>query len=309
MAKSTNSCGTPCSPSMTRPETPSAASPSVDGAALLRELEGLRTALEALAGNASEAARVPVQDGGATEAPALLLARVVAEVTPEDWQALVRNQPELAEWFALPLDPADTPNLAALTRRCAASKDAPGTGLVGEVICQQTGTLLANAFMAQLERQTRECLQRGSDLVVMLFDVLDEDPEALDVLASTLRALARGCDVPARIAERRMALLMPGTSALRARGFAERIMVAYVENRPPVFGRSVTDLPLKAGLACFDAETASDAARLLEQAAKALDLAKPGSTKTFRRGGEILDERKTQVQAREKQFLFFGTKE
>ena len=303
MAKSTNSSGTPSSPSMTRPDASRAV--SCDGMALLRELTALAEALDSLAARSPQPVTTAHDAGTADDCgPALMLARVVPGLTPAVWQTFVRDHPEAAGWFALPVNATEHPNLSALGHgakaRAGASID------VGRLVCQETGLLLNDAFMERFARLALESRSSGNDLVLVLFELVDDDPDAPVELARTLRALARGCDIPGRLGERRMGLVMPGTGALRARGFAERVMVAFVENRPAVFGKTVADLPLKAGLACFDAESAPDAARLVEQAEAALELAKPGDAKTFRRGGEILDERKTQVQASEKQFLFFG---
>ncbi len=127
------------------------------------------------------------------------------------------------------------------------------------------------------------------------------------LLASALRTHARGCDVPARLSEERLGLLMPGAGALRARAFAERLIGVFTETLHRHSAGRPAASTLRAGIAYHDPQAPEGAQELMEQALKALDAAQPGGTRTFRKAGGAVVERRTQVQACEKQFLFFGS--
>lgn len=141
-------------------------------------------------------------------------------------------------------------------------------------------------------------------------DVKDEKGRLarLPLLAQTLRAHARGCDVPGRM-EHTLALLMPGAGALRARAFAERLVLAFDEALRRVSGGQVVRLALRAGIAACEIDDIPDADTLVSRCRQALDVAQPGGTRTWRKNDMGVSERRTQVQACEKQFLFFGAPE
>ncbi len=149
--------------------------------------------------------------------------------------------------------------------------------------------------------------ERGNEAGPPQADAAFSSARMLPLLASALRTHARGCDVPARLAEGRLGLLMPGAGALRARAFAERLIGVFTETlRRHSAGRPVTST-LRAGIAYHDSEAPEGACELMDQALKALDAAQAGGTRTFRKAGGAVVERRTQVQACEKQFLFFGS--
>ncbi len=290
MAKLTNCCKTPCSPSMTEGNP-------MDTVALSREVHALRERLNQLLKREAQ--------GAATgeKSPALLVARIVPNMTLEDWQNMAKELPEEEAWFALPMDAQHYPNLAGFTGKLTGQHTDQG------ILCQTTGLLLTNPFMEKFEEHIRQSRTNSSDLVFILFELSEKDKDLLVLMSDVLRAHTRGCDVLGYLGEtvsgeHRLALLMPGGTALRARGFAERLMVGFVESASPRYDTADTGLPLKAGLVCFDIEGGSDTDSLMDQVEKALAEASPGTTKTYRKGGAIIDERLTQVQAGEKLFLF-----
>ena len=358
MDESTNSCATLYSPSMTNADmTDADRTAEPDGAALLRELDRMRAALASrLAGRGFS---------GQKPGERLLVVSCFAPgFSMEHWRSLVRerteggNENELAQWFAVELDPARHPQLAA-----ACSGD--GAVPLRQAICPDTGALLPDFFLKNLASELEKTRRSRNDLSLVVLEMvedktpepnrpvrrrsepglsqifagtasaaglLDEAPapgkpgaasvstaapetggflpgEKLPLLAATLKAHARGCDVPARLAQDRMGLLMPGAGALRARAFAERLISAFDEALRRHSGGRIVRVALRAGIACFDPEEGADAEALVRQAATALTLAQPGGTRTFRKAGGVTAERRTQVQACEKQFLFFGAAE
>lgn len=148
---------------------------------------------------------------------------------------------------------------------------------------------------------------------------------SMSSLARVARAHIRGCDTPGRLTVDRLALVLPGTGPFRARALTERLIGDFCEaiaaeyrlaghkkaaGEPSDETKSDPQAPpiqIRAGIACCDGEQKLTPEALLGQASTALTLARPGHTRTFRKTGS--PERKTQVQACEKQFLFFGDPE
>ncbi len=337
MDESTNSCGTRSS-SCTQnsesawPETPSSSPPGPDAAvrpvcvpsggneaALLRELEDVRALLASRVADTN-----CLQPGKRLLAVTLL----VPDLGLEAWNALVwqkRNGNESFPWFALELDPRQYPQMLGLYR-----KERPDLGAV----CPLTGALLPEAFMQQLAEAIAAVRSRGDELTLALLglcDVCGTEKDSCDtedgspcghdipyrqklfppsisdmslcLLMRLVRLHARACDIPGRLNGNRLALLMPGVGPFRARALAERLIASFEEEATGPENR------LRAGLACCDEESPVTAEQLLMQANSALTLAQPGFTRTFRKAGTPEPERRTQVQACEKAFLFFGDAE
>lgn len=118
-----------------------------------------------------------------------------------------------------------------------------------------------------------------------------------------MRRYARVCDIPGRPTEDHPALIMPDVGPFRARALTERLISSFKEEAFP------SGLSLRAGLAYCDAETVLSSETLLQQAEQALNQAQPGFSRMYRKAGILEPERKTQVQACEKAFLFFGEEE
>lgn len=348
MAELTNSSETLCYPGM-ETDSSRAEKSSLDGAALLRELARVRTIL---------AARAATEGGFSLhrEESLLVVARFVPGLTPEGWRTLLREQkkfpvenngistPEDAlekeeDWVALPLDPAEHPQLMTL------SKD--GAHLF-HAVCPLTGTLLPRFFRQHVGGSLRQATGTGSDLSLIVLEIVppasmkkcrpDTVNEAeisteaypnevfvpfpaspldgpLCALARLIRTHARFCDTLGRLAIDRLGLLLPGAGPFRARALAERIIgdfnemvVAEQTSSSVSSGGEEERFRLKAGIACCDSDVES-ADALLRHVGTALSLAQTGYTRTFRKTGTPAPERKTQVQACEKQFLFFGDTE
>lgn len=316
MGELIKSCGTlssSCTASTERESPPRSAD-------LLRELDLLRTLLIAQMAKTSE-----VYQG---EQPLLVLAGLVPDLTPEMWKRIKEQDwRALASWFALELDPVEHPQMLGLCRA-----DAPNYG----PICPLTGTLLPSPFLSELTTALDKVQTDGGDMTLILFAVDDSEfspenaksdsPErdnlteyvidydkvdfpvtdkdtSLCLLARLFRQYARKCDIPGRLSKDRLALLMPGIGPFRARAMTERLIGAFQEEAYPA------GLLLRAGLVCCDSETIVPAKQMIDQATSALALAKPGFSRTYREVGVPEPERKTQVQACEKAFLFFGDAE
>lgn len=356
MDESTNSCAIRSSRSMTNADVSSSARETgPDGAELLRELERMRAAVASCAANRGFSGRT-------AEEHLLLVSRFVPGLSMDCWRELERVHTEtgsksaLSGWFALELDPARYPQLAAAFGR----KGVP----LYRTICPETGALLSEFFFRNMGSELEKACQNGNDVSLLVLELVEErgaipseqatdrrqappmsrvfagkasaseiaaaegdalgpDPDKspqsgtggealagkLPLLAAALKAYARGCDVPARLADTRMGLLMPGAGALRARAFAERLISAFDETLRRHSGGQSVSTALRVGIACYDPEASTDPQTLMNQAVTALDLARPGGTRTFRKAGGVTAERRTQVQACEKQFLFFGAAE
>lgn len=157
---------------------------------------------------------------------------------------------------------------------------------------------------------------------------------SISSLARVVRSHIRTCDAPGRLAVDRLALILPGTGPFRARALTERLIGDFYETLAAEYGLSMRkqrshtetdgwseeligetredDTPpvqIRAGIACCDMEQLPTPETLLGHASTALTLARPGHTRTFRKAGAQSPERKTQVQACEKHFLFFGDSE
>lgn len=348
MDESTNSCGTRSFSCTATADPPARAeiSPSgpnergerqpgqrgalpAEGAALLRELDGLRAILAGAAG-ARPAPPADRQDR------LIVLARFLDHTEAEDTPADHRAENEARDpWFTLELDPEEYPQMRGLCRA-----DAPPLGPV----CPVTAGLLPESFLRLVASETDRLIAAGGEATLALFAV-DSAPGAfsgdsrppseagsrdrnrrhgndrcagatpggvfppsvadapLRVLARLMRRHARACDIPGRPARDHLALLMPGVGPFRARALAERLIAAFREEAVP------DGAVLRAGLACCDAEAPISADVLLARAEEALALAQPGFSRTFRKEGAPEPERRTQVQACEKAFLFFGDSE
>lgn len=318
---------------------------SVDGPALLRELERLRSGLASLLGQKIAEKRARVEGSGERILVLSCLARGLSLqdwhdlcencTSPEDWFAFeldpARN-PQLAASSArgVPLQQAVCPETGLLlapvfTKNMGSELDkARKTGngptlVLFEIVdgtCRPdprpTGTRRSEPTLTQIFSGNVD-----PDVLEKTEPVPQEMPPPqplpadksrvarLPLLAQTLRAHARGCDVPARM-EDSLALLMPGAGALRARAFAERLVLAFDEALRRVSGGQVVRLALRAGIAGCEIDDIPDAGGLLARAQQAMALAQPGGTRTWRKNDMGVSERKTQVQACEKQFLFFG---
>lgn len=343
MDESTNSCGITSCRSTAGPDPGSGV---VDGPALLRELERLRSGLSSLLGQKIAEKRARTETGSERF---LVLSCLARGLSLEDWRSLREQYTGAEDWFAFELDPARNPQLAA--------SSAKGVSLQ-QAVCPETGLLLSAFFTKNMSGELEKARKTGNGPTLVLFEVVDGtcrpdprptgtrrkepslsqifagnvDPDALDkpesaepavapvvssgvggkdrvarlpLLAQTLRAHARGCDVPARMDDT-LALLMPGAGALRARAFAERLVLAFDEALRRVSGGQVVRLALRAGIAGCEIDDIPDVDGLLARARQALELAQPGGTRTWRKNDMGASERKTQVQACEKQFLFFG---
>ena len=336
MDESTNSCGTRSFSCTAAADSPARAdlSPPVpngtakrgspdsggalpaEGAALLRELDGLRAALAGAAG-----AR-PAPPGGQGDR-LIVLARFLSDPAPEAWDALAARTESEARgpWFALELDPEEYPQMQGLCRA-----EAPPLGPV----CPVTAGLLPESFLRLVASETDRLIAAGGEATLALFAV-DGAPSPgspsgdcsppcesgkrettfpsspadapLRVLARLMRRHARACDIPGRPTRDHLALLMPGVGPFRARALAERLIASFREEAVPAGAM------LRAGHACCDADAPVPAAVLLARAEEALALAQPGFSRTFRKEGAPEPERRTQVQACEKAFLFFGDSE
>lgn len=356
MVESTNFCAIRSSRSMTSADASSdirEAGP--DGAELLRELDRMRATLASCAASRGFSGRT-------AEERVVLVSCFMPGLSMDRWRELERahtendSESKLSGWFALELDPARYPQLAAAFGK----KGVP----LYRTICPETGALLSEFFFRNIGSELEKACRNGNDVSLLVLELVEDrgsvpseqspdrrqappmsrlfagkasaaeiaaaegdslgpnpdtppqsetDGEALadklPLLAAVLKAHARGCDVPARLADIRMGLLMPGAGALRARAFAERLISAFDEAlRRHSGGRSVS-AALRVGIACYDPEASKDPQNLMNQAVTALNLARPGSTRTFRKAGGVTAERRTQVQACEKQFLFFGAAE
>lgn len=337
MDESTNSCGTRSSSCIQNTENawaeasscslhgtdaavrPICGSSGSNEAALLRELEDIRALL------ASRVAGTGCLQQGER---LLAVTCLVPGLGPEAWNALAwqkRSRDGNFPWFALELDPRQYPQMLGLYR-----EERPDLGAV----CPLTGALLPEAFIHQLTVAVAAVQTRGDELTMALFglhDACGSDKDScnaaegsscgrdiayrqkmfppscsdmsLCLLMRLVRLHARACDIPGRLNSNRLALLMPGVGPFRARALAERLIASFQEEAARPGDR------LRAGLACCDEEFPVTAEQLLMQAASALALAQPGFTRTFRRAGTPEPERRTQVQACEKAFLFFGDAE
>lgn len=341
MDESTNSCGTICSRSTASRETT-----SVDGPALLRELERLRSGLTTLLSQklADQHSRDDVR---ALAGERLLVLSCLAKgVSLDDWRSLSAESADMEQWYAFELDPARNPQLSA-----ASTKGLP----LQQAVDPETGLLMEPYFQKHLGTELDKARKTGNGPALLLFEIVNgisrietwpkprreptlsqifsgnadpdvvpetapsaqpvqatqltlDDQKKLLLLSQTLRAHARGCDVPARM-EQSLALLMPGAGVLRARAFAERLVLAFDEALRRVSGGQPVRLALRAGIAGCEIDDMPDGATLLSRAKESLALAQPGGTRTYRKNDMGASERRTQVQACEKQFLFFGATE
>lgn len=291
--------------------------PCPDGAALLRELDALRAVLAGRAGgNPSSASRNRL----------VVVARFFSDLAPDAWNALARyDEPDETDtnrghgpWFALDLDPGEYPQMAGLCRT-----GAPPLGPV----CPLTAALLPEPFLERVAAEVAGLSASGEEATLVLFGVdgapvgtarsagcpgsagTDADrrngeslrlDQSLRALARIMRRHARACDIPGRPTRDHLALLMPGMGPFRARALAERIITSFQQEAAG---------GLRAGLACCDSDAPVPADLLLARAEAALALAHPGFSHTFRKAGMPDPERRTQVQACEKAFLFFGDSE
>lgn len=340
MDESTNSCGTISSRSTASQST------HMDGPALLRELERLRTGLSGLLVKKLAEQRTRDDVSALAGERLLVLSCLAKGVSLEDWRTLAAEFEDMEQWYAFELDPARNPQLAAASTK--------GVSLQ-QTVCPETGLLLAAYFQKHLCAELEKARKTGNGPTLLLLEIVNgasrleprptprreptlsqifsgnvdldtvaepvtpaqpteavaltlDDQKKLLLLAQTLRAHARGCDVPARM-DSVLALLMPGAGALRARAFAERLILAFDEALRRVSGGQPVRLALRAGIAGCEIDDIPDDATLITRAKEALGLAQPGGTRTYRKNDMGASERKTQVQACEKQFLFFGAAE
>lgn len=347
MAESINSSGTLYYPGMETDSSVSEKS-SLDGAALLRELTRVRTILAARAAteggfslSRGESLLVVARfvPGLTPEGwRALLQEQKGLAGGRNDLSTPENTAAKEEDWVALALDPAEHPQLMTL------SKD--GAHLF-HAVCPLTGALLPRFFRQHMGGALRQATGTGSDLSLIVLEIVPPAsmkkrrtdtvneteistetypnevfvpfPESpldapLCALARLVRTHARFCDTLGRLAVDRLGLLLPGSGPFRARALAERIigdfneMVAAEQTSSPSPGGDEEHFRLKAGIACCDGDVES-ADALLRHVGTALSLAQAGYTRTFRKTGTPAPERKTQVQACEKQFLFFGDTE
>ena len=308
-----------------------------DGAALLRELDRMRTLL---AGRAASKEGIALHSGERL----LVVARFAPGLSLETWHKLVSNgassslpqaesgngAADPAAWFAFDLDPARHPQLLSLSRE--------GAHLFG-LVCPLTGALLPQAFQRELGTELTHVRTGGGELTLVLLEVMGPAPASRSVregregregnaapltaggpfpssvlddpmcqLSRMVRGHVRSCDIPGRLAIDRLAVLMPGVGPFRARALTERLMAAFREESAASFSGEDA-LQVRAGIACCDGTLPLSGDALLRQAGNALALAQPGFTRTFRKAGSPAPERKTQVHACEKAFLFFGDTE
>lgn len=310
MVASTNSSGTTCSRSMADPLTR-----ELEPASLLAELERLR---DQLARSGAERQDWPAPSEKDAD-KALIFSCLAYGWTLDKLRTVLGESPEQA-WFVTEVDRARYPLLAQ------ARRDARLDGL----LCPELGVFTESAFMASLERELDNARRKRGDLTLLLFELvrtqaeppaalqsdagtpppvitLDQSESSLRLsqLCQTLKASARGCDIPGRVGNH-VALIMIGAGGLRARAFAERLVVDFLDAVQRQGEGQTIDLTLRVGLSCLDCEEHPEAAVLLERAQKVLLDARPGGTRTWRASGARMAERKTEVRAAEKHFLFFG---
>lgn len=306
--------------------------PCQDGAEILREIDALRAVLAGRAG------------GLYSPAPGdrlIVVARFFSDLTPEAWNALARydgpgepggtnEHKGHGPWFALELDPEEYPQMVGLCRA-----DAPPLGPV----CPLTAALLPEPFLSRVAAEVASLSASGGEATLAIFSVdgasagtapaagglqavptdaaqthtdrtngnqAGEAPprieRSLRALARIMRRHARACDIPGRPTPDHLALLMPGVGPFRARAMTERIIASFQQETAPAGA-------VRAGLASYDSDAPVSADILLARAEAALTLAQPGFSHTFRKAGMPEPERRTQVQACEKAFLFFGDSE
>lgn len=299
MAESTNSCGTTYCPATKKAKLKS------NGHALLRELDRVRSLL---------AAKIWPE---ANEMPLLVMARFVKGISLPEFIDLTKDLPENSEWVALSLDASQYGNLTLLVEQ--------GFDLKTQ-ICPFTGVLQDAALVQQFGLELERVEAAQVDLSCVLFE-LDKHFTAFAQMDLSLGLLARIIKHEARVSATlgrvgdRLALILPKTGPFQARALAERVIVALqdVLQQDNVSGLdlSLTDnLPIRAGISYIEFNPSNEkpiklpsSKQLLDDAAKALILAKQGFTRTFKRSGADGPEQRTQVQACEKQFLFFGDTE
>ncbi len=234
----------------------------------------------------------------------LLLPSVFRKNMISEWEKVRKTGGMLA---MILFEPTDAPARLDIGAQKIISKR--GTLSLSQVFAEQAdseasmGVEAENAAVSDYKvlRSQADCLAYPSDQVKVF-----SAEELLVLLAQTVRAYARGCDIPAHLDGQRIALLLPETSVLRARSFAERLILAFGESlRRHCNGLHVRQ-SLRAGIAGADPE-GHNPEELLHRVAEALETAPPGGTRTFRKGSVEAIEQRTQVQASEKHFLFFGT--
>ena len=338
MDASTNSCGTTCSPSMAEPLTR-----HLDSAALLSELERLRETLATAGARHLDAtqsvdakAGPPPQigEGEGKNEKALIFSCLAPGWTLESLRAALGEKGVGSDWFVTELSRSRFPKLAKARQP-----------RLGGLLCPELAVYTDAAFSAALDQELESARRRGGDLTLILFELVstrtpetDEMPgteaagrpdaenakegatppvllpdpaEAalcLALLCQTLKSSARGCDIPG-LAGSGIGLIMPGAGGLRARAFAERLTVDFLDAQQRRGEGRTVEVTLRAGLACLESEDHPDAATLRERAQSALAEARPGGSRTWRSSAARIAERKTEVRAAEKKFLFFGSPE
>ena len=256
--------------------------------------------------------------GDAGEQPdnAMLVVRLVRGLSRQRWQDFCRAFP-LSQWCALPMpDAAPEAHVADLR---ADVQQQPPSAMPPDAL---VGTLSAELFTAQLERELLRQARNGGDLSLIcaalserrrLCVALGEGTvKRLErLLAETLRDNLDVCDSLGGMASGRYAALLPGMGLLKARRLAERLQAAFAEQARPLFPTGGISAGAGAGCAlgivCAGQGAPERASELLARAAAALNAAlEQEDGYIHQETPTSLGERTTLVHSSEKRFLFFG---
>jgi diguanylate cyclase (GGDEF)-like protein len=270
--------------------------------ALMEEIARLRAALDT-----QEVTAAGDNDQG------LILARLCAGLSMEDWAALQANG-GFQQWLALPATGTPLPHLIQIQRTLEElayqTQHDPMTGLANR-----------RAFERTLHQELERSHRGGTPLSLAILDVDDFKSvndryghpcgdRLLMALAGAILGAKRGYDLAARIGGEEFALVLPGSGLVQAERFLERLLddvrnrKIVCEDAPEPVSRTVS-----VGLVCTKGKSMLSVERFVAMADKALyDAKAAGKNRIVKAPLPDLQEpsKTTLVHAQEKQFLFTG---
>ncbi|MGE9986313.1 diguanylate cyclase domain-containing protein [Desulfovibrio sp. SGI.169] len=275
----------------------------------IAEFEALARELRALREHAA------CDDAGEQAGSAMLVLRLVRGLSRQRWQDFCRAFP-LSQWCALPM-PEAIPEAHVADLRADVQQQPPQA--TPDALA---GTLSAELFTAQLERELLRQKRNGGDLSLICTALAERRRLCVALgegtvkrlerlLAESLRDSLDACDSMGDPGRGRYMALLPGIGQLKARHLAERLQAGFAEQARPLIPTGGISAGAGAGCAlgiiCTGRGTPERAPDLLSRAEAALDAAlKQEAGHIHQEAPTPLGERATLVHSSEKRFLFFG---
>jgi GGDEF domain-containing protein len=196
---------------------------------------------------------------------------------------------------------------------CMNSGAEPGTALPAAMARRRNARRFAADIAGELARMARG----RNELSLVCAGVADRETvrnrlgaaalaRAENALASAMRLNMKGCDSLGRIAEGRLALLLPGVGLYAARLHGENLQKAFADKMRRRHGAEGLKITCALGIVCIGQGERSGAGDLLERGGRALQNALAQRSAHICQERPSLSEHPALVHSREKRFLFFG---